>query len=58
VALIALVDRLRAGGASLLDLQWVTPHLESLGAVPLSRGQYHQRLSEALAYPGLSAWDP
>jgi leucyl/phenylalanyl-tRNA--protein transferase len=58
VALVALVDRLRAGGASLLDLQWVTPHLESLGAVPLSRGQYHQRLSEALAYPGLSAWDP
>ena len=58
VALVALVDRLRAGGASLLDLQWVTPHLESLGAVPLSRGQYHQRLSEALAYPGPSAWDP
>jgi leucyl/phenylalanyl-tRNA--protein transferase len=58
VALVALVDRLRAGRASLLDLQWVTPHLESLGAVPLSRGQYHQRLSEALAYPGLSAWDP
>ena len=57
VALVALVARLQAGGASLLDLQWVTPHLESLGAVAMSRRQYHQRLSEAMTYPGLSAWD-
>jgi leucyl/phenylalanyl-tRNA---protein transferase len=51
VALVALVDLLRAGGASLLDVQWVTPHLSSLGAVTVSRAEYHRRLEEALARP-------
>jgi len=32
VALVALVERLRAAGVTLLDVQWATPHLESLGA--------------------------
>ena len=36
VALVALVEALRAGGGHLLDVQWLTPHLASLGAV---RGQ-------------------
>jgi leucyl/phenylalanyl-tRNA--protein transferase len=49
VALVALVDVLRAGGASLLDIQWVTPHLASLGAVAVSRARYHQLLGDALA---------
>ncbi len=57
VALVALVDRLRAGGASLLDVQWVTPHLESLGVVAIPRAEYHQRLATALAFPRPSAWD-
>ncbi len=56
VALVRLVDRLVAGGASLLDIQWVTPHLASLGAVAVSREEYHARLAAALAYPGPSAW--
>ncbi|HLY81391.1 MAG TPA: leucyl/phenylalanyl-tRNA--protein transferase [Acidimicrobiales bacterium] len=51
VALVALVDRLRLGGAALLDIQWVTPHLSSLGAVGVSRVRYHQLLAEALARP-------
>jgi leucyl/phenylalanyl-tRNA--protein transferase len=51
VALVALVDLLRAGGAALLDVQWVTPHLATLGAVSISRVEYHQRLAEALARP-------
>ena len=44
VALVALVERLRAEGALLLDVQWATPHLASLGAVPISRTDYAQRL--------------
>ncbi|MDQ1419334.1 MAG: leucyl/phenylalanyl-tRNA---protein transferase [Acidimicrobiaceae bacterium] len=57
VALVALVDRLREGGASLLDVQWVTPHLASLGAVAIPRAEYHQRLAKALELPRPSAWD-
>jgi len=57
VALVALVDRLNRGGASLLDIQWVTPHLASLGAVAIPRAEYHQQLAEALLFPRASAWD-
>jgi len=48
VALVALVDRLREGGAVLLDVQWTTPHLVSLGAVDVARGQYLDRLHAAV----------
>lgn len=51
VALVALVDLLRARGAWLLDVQWVTPHLASLGAVAVSRVEYLRRLADALATP-------
>jgi leucyl/phenylalanyl-tRNA---protein transferase len=54
VALVALVDRLGegpAGGAGLLDVQWLTPHLASLGAISVSRSHYHDRLGAALARP-------
>ena len=37
VALVALVERLRARGYALLDTQWVTPHLEQFGAVEIPR---------------------
>src|SRR6185436_7960277 len=37
VALAALVDRLRERRFTLLDVQYVTPHLESLGAVEITR---------------------
>jgi leucyl/phenylalanyl-tRNA--protein transferase len=50
-ALVALVARLRAGGYALLDTQFVTPHLASLGAVEISRAEYRRRLSAALARP-------
>ena len=49
VALAALVDRLRARGFALLDLQWVTPHLAQFGATEIRRGQYLQLLRQALA---------
>lgn len=51
VALIALVDALRAGGATLLDVQWTTPHLVSLGAVDVPRSQYLDLLGAALERP-------
>ena len=52
VALVALVDRLRAAGdGRLLDVQWQTPHLASLGVVEISRREYLQRLSVALTLP-------
>jgi len=49
VALAALVDRLRARGFRLLDIQWVTPHLEQFGAVEISRRKYLKQLAEALS---------
>jgi leucyl/phenylalanyl-tRNA--protein transferase len=51
LALIALVARLRAGGFSLLDTQFVTEHLKSLGAVEISRAAYHRALVAALPRP-------
>jgi leucyl/phenylalanyl-tRNA--protein transferase len=49
VALVFLVDWLRDAGAELLDVQWTTPHLESLGAVDISRDEYLTRLASAVA---------
>jgi len=51
-ALLGLVRHLQAaGGERLLDVQWATPHLESLGAVELTRSAYHHRLDVALELP-------
>ena len=44
VALHALVMRLRARGFELLDTQWLTPHLETFGAVEIPRADYRGRL--------------
>jgi leucyl/phenylalanyl-tRNA---protein transferase len=50
-ALVALVDLMRdsVDEPRLLDVQWVTPHLATLGAVEISRRDYLDRLPEALA---------
>jgi leucyl/phenylalanyl-tRNA--protein transferase len=48
VALVGLVDHLKESGASLLDIQWTTSHLESLGAIDISRSDYLDRLADAL----------
>jgi leucyl/phenylalanyl-tRNA---protein transferase len=53
VALLALVERLRAGGCSLFDVQWTTDHLVSLGAVDVERDHYLELLAGALARPQL-----
>ena len=51
VALVHLVDRLRDGRATLIDVQWLTPHLESLGAIEIARADYLRRLRVALRQP-------
>ena len=53
VALVALVDLLTSDGVSgrLLDVQWTTDHLKSLGAIDIPRSDYEQRLATALALP-------
>ena len=51
-ALAALVDLLRDGNASLLDVQWTTPHLASLGAIDVPRTKYLELLADAVARPG------
>jgi len=48
VALVHLVARLRAGGFRLLDAQFTTPHLETLGARTVSRADYHALLERAI----------
>jgi leucyl/phenylalanyl-tRNA--protein transferase len=51
VALVALVERLTSGGATLLDVQWRTPHLARLGAAEIGRERYLDLLAEATARP-------
>ena len=48
IALAYLVDRLRQGGFTLFDTQFVTDHLASLGAEEISRASYHRKLRDAL----------
>jgi leucyl/phenylalanyl-tRNA---protein transferase len=48
VALVHLVARLKAGGFQLLDAQFTTPHLETLGARTVSRADYHVLLERAI----------
>jgi leucyl/phenylalanyl-tRNA--protein transferase len=47
VALMALVDLMRESGMTLLDVQWCTEHLASLGAIAIPREDYLARLSDA-----------
>ncbi len=52
VALVDLVGRLRRGGFRLLDTQFVTPHLETFGAIEVPRARYLALLDDALAVAG------
>ncbi len=49
VALASLVDRLQRHSFTLLDTQWVTPHLEQFGATEIPRAEYLRRLKTAIA---------
>ncbi len=48
VCLVALVERLRARGFSLLDTQFTTEHLKRFGAIDVPRRKYEKMLEEAL----------
>ena len=48
LALVVLIERLRERGFTLLDCQFMTDHLASLGAVEITRDAYRTRLAAAL----------
>lgn len=50
IALAYLCARLRYGGFSLLDTQFVTDHLRQFGTIEIDRAEFHRRLEKALAH--------
>lgn len=57
LALLHLVDHLAARGARWIDIQQLTPHMETLGACEIPRANYMRRLAEALE-TGLPLFPP
>jgi len=51
MALVHLVERLRAGGYALLDTQFVTEHLQRFGAREIPRAKYLRLLARAIKLP-------
>ena len=51
VALVALVEHLRARQFVLLDTQWITPHLQQFGAFEISRNHYLRLLRRTVELP-------
>lgn len=54
VAVLRCVELLRSGDAALFDVQWLTPHLESLGAIEIPRREYVRLVAAATELPGPS----
>ena len=54
IALVSLVDDLRARKFKLLDTQWMTPHLRQFGGYELPRDEYLAELKRTLIDPGLA----
>lgn len=52
VALCHLIARLRRGGFSLLDTQFITDHLTRFGAIEIKKQDYHARLARAMEQTG------
>ena len=51
VALVSAVERLFQEGITLFDVQFLTPHLESLGAYEITRAEYLERAARAVRTP-------
>jgi leucyl/phenylalanyl-tRNA---protein transferase len=51
IALMALVEHLRARKFVLLDTQWLTPHLQQFGGIKISRNHYLRTLRRAVELP-------
>src|SRR5690554_1672140 len=49
VCLVHLVERMRARGFTLLDVQFTTAHLRSLGVVEVSRAEYEALVADAIS---------
>ena len=56
VALVHLVARLRRGGFSLLDTQFLTAHLARFGTIEIPRAQYHTLLARAISHEAELYW--
>lgn len=51
ITLCELVDRLRRNGFRILEIQWLTPHLQTFGALEIPRAEYLKLLNDCLAQP-------
>jgi len=51
VALVHLIARLKAGGYTLMDTQFVTDHLRQFGVIEIPKERYHKMLEKALTTP-------
>ena len=51
IALVFLVKHLRRRGFLLLDVQYMTDHLQRFGAIEISRADYHEQLTRAITLP-------
>ncbi len=56
VALVHLVDLVGDDPQNLIDIQWLTPHLASLGAEECSRSEYLELATTAITRPATAAW--
>ena len=56
VALVALVDAMKVTGGALIDVQWTTPHLASMGAIDIERDTYLKLLGAAIERPLPEIW--
>ena len=51
IALVTLVEHLRARKFLVLDTQWLTPHLQQFGGIEISRSHYLRLLRRAVELP-------
>jgi leucyl/phenylalanyl-tRNA--protein transferase len=58
IALACLARFLRENGVSMIDCQQETPHLASLGAVPISRSEFITRVRSATSERQIQNWQP
>jgi leucyl/phenylalanyl-tRNA--protein transferase len=58
VALVYLGELLNDGSDRIIDTQWMTSHLESMGAKPIERGEYCQMLPDLLAISPILSRQP